>query len=138
MLTVIVWLWLIPDIITQLKALKLHGMADCYAGLESEGVSGATASVEFTDAAQNVVLVASTRTGKTHLATALGVAGIAIHDKRVTAMCSLISSWLLHYWIGWHITAISLQPAMNLIILNKVVKLPKIASRRVRQNDRDL
>ena len=27
-----------PDILTQLKALKLHGMADCYAELESQGV----------------------------------------------------------------------------------------------------
>ena len=25
------------DIITQLKALKLHGMADCYVELESQG-----------------------------------------------------------------------------------------------------
>ncbi len=117
-------------------------MADCYAELESEGASGATASMdasawllrhlveaeatdramrsiryqihaakfpihrnlagfdfshskvdapliqrlasmEFTDAAQNVVLVGGTGTGKTHLATALGVAGIATHGKRV-------------------------------------------------------
>jgi len=32
-----------PDILTQLKALKLHGMADCYAELESQGAHGATA-----------------------------------------------------------------------------------------------
>ena len=130
------------DIITQLKALKLHGMADCYVELESQGTSGATASLdasvwllrhlveaeatdramrsiryqihaakfpihrnlagfdfthskvdapliqrlatmEFTDAAQNVVLVGGTGTGKTHLATALGIAGIQHHGKRV-------------------------------------------------------
>lgn len=130
------------DIISQLKALKLHGMADCYAELKSQGASGATASLdssvwllrqlleaesndrgirsiryqinaakfpvirnlsgfdfslskvderligklatlEFTDAAQNVVLVGGTGTGKTHLATAIGVAGIQYHGKRV-------------------------------------------------------
>lgn len=130
------------DIITQLKALKLHGMVDCYVELESQGTGGATASLdasvwllrhlveaestdramrsiryqihaakfpihrhlagfdfslskvdqplmsrlatmEFTDAAQNVVLVGGTGTGKTHLATALGIAGIQHHGKRV-------------------------------------------------------
>ena len=130
------------DIITQLKALKLQGMADCYAELQSQGASGATASLdssvwllrhlleaeandrgirslryqmnaarfpvhrnllgfdfgqsrvdkplistlatlEFTDAAQNLVLVGGTGTGKTHLATAIGVAGIQHHGKRV-------------------------------------------------------
>jgi len=130
------------DIISQLKALKLHGMAECYAELQSQGVSGATASLdssvwllrhlleaestdrgirsiryqinaakfpvhrnllgfdfsqskvdaqlisklatmEFTDAAQNLVLVGGTGTGKTHLATALGIAGIQYHGKRV-------------------------------------------------------
>jgi len=37
----------------------------------------------FTDAAQNLVLVGGTGTGKTHLATALGVSGIQHHSKRV-------------------------------------------------------
>ena len=41
------------------------------------------ATMEFTDAAQNVVLVGGTGTGKTHLATAIGVAGIQCHGKRV-------------------------------------------------------
>ena len=40
-------------------------------------------TMTFTDAAQNVVLVGGTGTGKTHLATALGVAGIQHHSKRV-------------------------------------------------------
>jgi DNA replication protein DnaC len=130
------------DIISQLKALKLHGMADCYTELKSQGASGATASLEssewllrqlleaesndrgirsiryqinaakfpihrdllgfdfsqskvdeqlisrlasmeFTHAAQNLVLVGGTGTGKTHLATALGIAGIQHHGKRV-------------------------------------------------------
>lgn len=41
------------------------------------------AGFDFTDAAHNVVLVGGTGTGKTHLATALGVAGIGEHGKRV-------------------------------------------------------
>lgn len=41
------------------------------------------ATFEFADAAHNVVLVGGTGTGKTHLATALGVAGITQHGKRV-------------------------------------------------------
>lgn len=130
------------DIINQLKALKLQGMAECYADLKSQGACGATASLassewllqhllqaeasdrgirsiryqinaakfpahrhllgfdfsqskvdeslinqlatlEFTHAAQNLVLVGGTGTGKTHLATALGIAGIQHHGKRV-------------------------------------------------------
>ena len=130
------------DIISQLKALKLHGMADSYAELQSQGASRATASMDssvwllrqlleaestdrairsiryqinaarfpvhrtlagfdfsqskvdeplitrlanmdFTAAAQNLVLVGGTGTGKTHLATAIGVAGIQCHGRRV-------------------------------------------------------
>ena len=41
------------------------------------------ATCEFTAAAHNVVLVGGPGTGKTHLATALGVAGIGMHGKRV-------------------------------------------------------
>lgn len=128
------------DIISQLKALKLHGMADSYAELQSQSASGTAvesaewllrhlleaestdrairsiryqvhaakfpvhrdlagfdfsqskvderlidqlAGMTFTDAAQNVVLVGGTGTGKTHLATALGMAGIQQQGKRV-------------------------------------------------------
>jgi DNA replication protein DnaC len=41
------------------------------------------AEMTFTEAAHNAVLVGGTGTGKTHLATAIGVAGIAQHGKRV-------------------------------------------------------
>ena len=41
------------------------------------------ATGEFTQAAHNVVLVGGPGTGKTHLATAIGVAGITRHAKRV-------------------------------------------------------
>jgi DNA replication protein DnaC len=130
------------DIISQFKALKLHGMAECYAEIQAQGqadtaeaIASATwllsqllaaeatdrsirairyqmssakfpihrdllgfdfgqskvdqplvnklATMTFTDAAQNLVLVGGTGTGKTHLATALGVAGIQHHSKRV-------------------------------------------------------
>jgi DNA replication protein DnaC len=41
------------------------------------------ASCEFTEDAHNVVLVGGTGTGKSHLGTAIGVAGITRHAKRV-------------------------------------------------------
>ncbi len=41
------------------------------------------AAMEFTEGAHNAVLVGGPGTGKTHLATAIGVSGITRHDKRV-------------------------------------------------------
>lgn len=41
------------------------------------------ATLAFTEEAHNVVFIGGTGTGKTHLATALGVAGITQHGKRV-------------------------------------------------------
>jgi hypothetical protein len=43
----------------------------------------ATGQLAFTEQAHNVVLVGGPGTGKTHLATAIGVAGITRHGKRV-------------------------------------------------------
>src|SRR4030066_345778 len=127
------------EIIHQLRALKLHGMADSYAELLQQGSNASMdmspwrgqhlldaettqrairsigyqmtsarfpvhraladfdfsqakvdeslvrqlATFEFAEAAQNVVLVGGTGTGKTHLATALGVSAIQQHGKRV-------------------------------------------------------
>ncbi len=130
------------DIITQLKALKLYGMASSYAELRQQNMSDqitnlesadqilsqllqaeATerhirsiryqtqaakfpvqrhlqgfdfsqsridqqliqhlATMEFTAAAQNLVLVGGTGTGKTHLAIAIGTSGIQLHNKKV-------------------------------------------------------
>lgn len=44
---------------------------------------GTLATAAFTDDAHNVVLVGGPGTGKTHLATAIGVSGITRHGKRV-------------------------------------------------------
>jgi DNA replication protein DnaC len=41
------------------------------------------ANLSFTEQAHNVVFIGGTGTGKTHLATALGVSGITQHNKRV-------------------------------------------------------
>ena len=41
------------------------------------------ATLDFTHMAQNAVLIGGPGTGKTHLATALGVAGVTLHSKRV-------------------------------------------------------
>ena len=127
-----------PDIATRLKALKLHGMAECHAEIQAQSPESAglaapllrqlleaeatdrgirtiryqtssakfpihrdlpgfdfgqskvdrllinqLATMKFTDAAQNLVLVGGAGTGKTHLATAIGVCGIQNHRKRV-------------------------------------------------------
>jgi DNA replication protein DnaC len=128
-----------PDVLAELKQLKLHGMTQAYAELihsgglaqgdsahwliehlvRAEGTDRAMRSVrhqlhsarfpihrdlagfdfaaskvdptlirrlatgEFTEAAHNLVLIGGTGTGKTHLATALGVAAVTQHSKRV-------------------------------------------------------
>ena len=173
------------DIISQLKALKLHGMADSYAELKSQGATGANASVEssewlirylveaesadrairsisyqmhtarfpihrnlagfdfsqskvdeslierlatmqFTDAAQNVVLVGGTGTGKTHLATAIGVAGIQYHGKRVRfySTVDLVNTLEREKAVGKQgKLALSLMQ-MDLVILDELGYLP--------------
>ena len=126
------------DLIAELKALRLHGMAAAWADLLSQGATStessrwliehllqaeatdramrsvshqmhaakfpvhrdlagfdfAAATVDqqlvkqlatlaFTDTAQNAVLIGGPGTGKTHLATAIAVSGIAAQGKRV-------------------------------------------------------
>ena len=48
-----------------------------------EDLVGRLATLEFSDTAQNVVLIGGPGTGKTHLATAMAVSGIASRGKRV-------------------------------------------------------
>lgn len=126
------------DIITELKSLKLFGMAVAYTDLTAQSTASVSmsewlikhlleaestdramrsiryqlhvakfpihrnladfdftqskvdqklieqlATLDFTEAAHNVVLIGGTGTGKSHLATALGVSGITQHSKRV-------------------------------------------------------
>ena len=129
-----------PDVLVELKALRLHGMAGAWADLVEQGgnagiessrwliehllqaegtdramrsvshqmkaaklpvhrdmagfdfevspvdrkLVNSLASTAFTDDAHNVVLVGGPGTGKTHLATAIGVAGITRHGRRVS------------------------------------------------------
>jgi len=128
-----------PDILAELKRLKLHGMAQAYAELIQNGgglkldsshwliehlidaehtdramrsirhqmhaarfpihrdlagfdftsakvdkaLIDQLATLDFTEAAHNVVMIGGTGTGKTHLATALGVIATTQHFKRV-------------------------------------------------------
>ena len=130
-----------PDVLVELKSLRLHGMAGAWADLVEQGGNAgiessrwliehllqaegtdrsmrsvshqmkvakfpvhrdlagfdfevspvdrklvttlATTTTAFTDGAHNVVLVGGPGTGKTHLATAIGVAGITRQGKRV-------------------------------------------------------
>lgn len=60
-----------------------------------EKLIGQLATAEFTDAAANVVLIGGTGTGKTHLATALGVKAITQHRKRVRffSTVDLVNIW---------------------------------------------
>lgn len=174
-----------PDIITQLKTLKLHGMADSYAELASQGAHGDTASLEssewllrhlleaestdrairsityqmhtarfpihrnlegfdfsqssvdaqlidrlatmtFTDAADNVVLVGGSGTGKSHLATALGVAGIQHHGKRVRfySVVELVNSLEREKAAGKQGKLATSLMQMDLVILDELGYLP--------------
>ena len=72
----------------QMKAAKFPLHRDL-AGFDFEGAKvdqklvKQLSTLDFTDTAQNAVLMGGPGTGKTHLATAIGVAGIAAKGKRV-------------------------------------------------------
>lgn len=72
----------------QMKAARFPLHRDL-AGFDFEGTKvdkrlvNQLGTLDFTDTAQNVVLIGGPGTGKTHLATAIGVAGITAKGKRV-------------------------------------------------------
>jgi DNA replication protein DnaC len=83
-------------------------------------------TMKFTDAAQNLVLVGGTGTGKTHLATALGVSGIQHHSKRVRfySTVELVNSLEQEKAAGKQgRLALSLMQ-MDLVILDELGYLP--------------
>ena len=170
-----------PDISTDLKALRLHGMVAAWGDLMAQGESsvatskwliehllqaehtdramrsvshqmhtakfpmhrdlagfdfGASkvdqplvkqlASLEFTDTAQNAVLIGGPGTGKTHLATAIGVAGIVAKGKRVRfySTVDLVNALEKEKRDGKHgRIALSLM-RMDLVILDELGYLP--------------
>ena len=72
----------------QMKAARFPLHRDL-AGFDFEGIKvdkklvNQLSTLDFTETAQNVVLIGGPGTGKTHLATAIGVAGITAKGKRV-------------------------------------------------------
>jgi DNA replication protein DnaC len=72
----------------QMKAARFPLHRDL-AGFDFEGTKvdktlvNQLSTLDFTDTAQNVVLIGGPGTGKTHLATAIGVAGVTAKGKRV-------------------------------------------------------
>ena len=170
------------EIVSELKALKLHGMSDCYAELGTQGQldtiekadwlikhlidaettdratrsigyqMGAArfpihrsfadfdfsqskverrlidelASLTFTDTAQNVVLVGGTGTGKTHLATSLGVSAIQQHGKRVRfySTVDLVNTLELEKAAGKQGRLAMNMLQMDLVILDELGYLP--------------
>ena len=78
----------------QMKAARFPLHRDL-AGFDFEGTKvdkklvNQLSTLDFTDTAQNVVLIGGPGTGKTHLATAIGVAGIAAKSKRVRFYCTV-------------------------------------------------
>ena len=82
--------------------------------------------MSFTDAAENIVLVGGSGTGKSHLATALGTGGIQYHGKRVRfySTVDLVNTLEKEKAAGKHDRlALSLMQ-MDLVILDELGYLP--------------
>ena len=84
------------------------------------------ATLSFTDAAHNVVLIGGTGTGKSHLATAIALAGISLHGKRARffSTVELVNTLELEKAAGKQgRLALSLMQ-MDLVILDELGYLP--------------
>ena len=84
------------------------------------------ATLDFTHAAHNVVMIGGTGTGKTHLATAIGVAAIAQHSKRVRfySTIELVNTLELEKAAGKQGRLAYSLMRMDLVILDELGYLP--------------
>jgi DNA replication protein DnaC len=82
--------------------------------------------LRFTDTAQNLVLVGGTGTGKSHLATALGVKAIAEHGKRVRffSTVDLVNTLEIEKAAGRHGRMAYALLHVDLVILDELGYLP--------------
>lgn len=169
------------DIATELKSLKLYGMAGAYAELATQSAASLEpshlllkhllqaessdrgmrsiryqlnaakfpihrnladfdftlskvdqalihqlATLAFTQAAHNVVLIGGTGTGKSHLATALAVSGISLHGKRgrFFSTVELVNTLELEKAAGKQGRLAAILMQIDVVILDELGYLP--------------
>jgi DNA replication protein DnaC len=99
---------------------------DFAASVVDRALVGRLTDLSFTETAQNVVFIGGPGTGKTHLATAIGVAGIARHGKRVRFYSTVdLVNALEREKADGKVGRIAIQLArLDLIILDELGYLP--------------
>jgi DNA replication protein DnaC len=92
----------------------------------NEATISQLASLSFTETAHNVVMIGGTGTGKTHLATALGVSAIQQHGKRVRfySTVELVNALELEKAAGKQGRLAYSLMRMDLVILDELGYLP--------------